>query len=239
MQPGPGTRSIQLTGPLGSAALPPICANCAHPSAGHAVVESVFRRSGTDSPDVYLVGRMYAPFCHACRQKHDAERPPIRFFDRALMMFRTSEVLSGLAPAATALFILYIALPRFLRFDVISVAVFGGLAGFFFFIAYWGFKAAWEKSEQYAVRPPSSVTSSVTFTDDISELFEPERRIYTMRNPQFADAFIELNRQRMWRPDGRTARVAKHKRKLAYIGFGILAGAAVIYGMLKDFGLLP
>lgn len=204
-----------------------------------AIVETSFRRSDSDSPDYYLIGRMNAPFCPACLSRHYTERPPIRFVDRVLMMFRVSEVFSGIMPAATALFILYIALPRFLRFDLISMAVFGALSAFFFFVAYWGFKDAWEKSERFAVRPPSSVTSSIQFSDDLSQMFESPRHIYTMRNLVFAEAFVELNRQRMWRPDGKPARVARRKRTLAYFVFGVLAAAAVVYGILDDMGLLP
>ena len=202
-------------------------------------MERVFEVSGSDSPTYHLVGRMAAPFCASCLSQHYAERPPIRLVDRALMMFRTSEVLSGLAPAATGLFFLYVGLPKILRFDVVSIAFIGGLSAFFFFIAYWGFKAAWEKSERFAVRPPSSVTSAVSFSDDISESFEPERRVYTLKNPGFAAAFIEMNRDKMWRPDGRSAQVARRKRTVLYILFGILAAAAVIYGVLEDMGLLP
>ena len=77
------------------------------------------------------------------------------------------------------------------------------------------------------------------FTDDRSDLFETEHRTYNFRNPEFAAAFIELNKTRIWQPDGRRARVAQRKRKIAYIVFGIAAGAAVLYGFLEDMGLLP
>ena len=131
-------------------------------------MERVFEVSDSDAPTYYPIGRMAAPFCASCLTRHYAERPPIRFLDRALMMFRTSEVLSGLAPAATALFFVYVSLPRLLRFDVVSMAFIGGLSAFFFFIAYWGFKAAWEKSERFAVR---RVLDQTIASGPVGELF--------------------------------------------------------------------
>jgi hypothetical protein len=48
----------------------------------------------------------------------------------------------------------------------------------------------------------TSVTLAFDFGPDISDALDPgERRIYTMRDAVFAEAFVQLNRDRVWAPD--------------------------------------
>lgn len=235
VQPGTGTQTVELKGPLGSSRMPALCVSCAAPYGGFAVVESVFTRTHSDSPNTYVVGRLSVPLCVACLGRHNAERPPIDAVKRVLLMFRTPEVFAGIAPGAASLFVLWIAIPRFLRFDLISMGFFSALSGFFGLIAFFGFRAAWQDSERYAVQPPSSVSSAIRFSDDRADLFEPEHHTYILSNPQFAAAFIELNKALIWRPDGRQANVARQKRNLSYIVFGIVVACVVIYSLLDEF----
>lgn len=66
---------------------------------------------------------------------------------------------------------------------------------------------------------PTSVLAAANFTDDVSELFEPERRTFTFRDPVFAAQFAALNAERIW--SGRSPR-ARWARKARNVVFGVL-----------------
>ena len=70
-----------------------------------------------------------------------------------------------------------------------------------------------------------------SFGHDISAAFEPERRIYTLRNPHFAEAFTLVNRDRLWDPASPHAQRAASKRAFATALAIVLAAAAVIRGL--------
>lgn len=73
---------------------------------------------------------------------------------------------------------------------------------------------------------PTSVLAAANFTDDQSELFEPERRTFTFRDPVFAAQFAALNADRLWDAKAPRARRARWLRKAALYAV-VAAGAAI------------
>jgi hypothetical protein len=72
---------------------------------------------------------------------------------------------------------------------------------------------------------PTSVLAAADFTDDRAELFEPERRTYTFRDPDFAERFRALNADRVWSGKSPRARWARTARRTV---FGLLLGFGAI-----------
>jgi hypothetical protein len=46
--------------------------------------------------------------------------------------------------------------------------------------------------------PPTSITSAIDFSDDLSRGFEPSWRQFRFRRADYARAFRDVNRDRLW-----------------------------------------
>lgn len=71
---------------------------------------------------------------------------------------------------------------------------------------------------------PTSALRAVDFTDDRSELFEPERHLFTFQNGEVAARFVELNAGREWDPASPRALWARTAR-------WVLTGVVVLVGL--------
>ncbi|MBL8219937.1 MAG: hypothetical protein JNL62_11950 [Bryobacterales bacterium] len=91
--------------------------------------------------------------------------------------------------------------------------------------------AIWLGSRHLAVRAPTSVTSAVQFTDDLSQTFEPSWRRFTLRNADYAARFRDGNRERLWtrsRPEAQRALVLRYYGKyVLFVVLGIVALLAI------------
>ncbi len=76
--------------------------------------------------------------------------------------------------------------------------------------------------------PPTSVLAAANYTDDQSELFEPDRRTYTFRDPVFAAQFAALNADRVWSGRSPRARWARRTRRVLFGAFLVVAGLAIL-----------
>src|SRR5205809_6126962 len=111
---------------------------------------------------------------------------------------------------------------------MIPVAFFGLIAGVLG-------KQILNRSSRYRVPPDTSVSSSFTFTRDRKKMFEPSRRRFQFRNELFAEAFTEVNRDKLWDPRSALAGNAATKRALVY-AFAIAAGAVfVLWSIWNDW----
>ena len=72
----------------------------------------------------------------------------------------------------------------------------------------WSLIQGWRSTRADRLEAQTDVTRSCDFSDDVSWLFDGERRIYSMRNEAFARAFTDANRDRLWTAadDARTSR---------------------------------
>jgi hypothetical protein len=75
--------------------------------------------------------------------------------------------------------------------------------------------------------PRSDITNACDFSKNVSMEFGRKRHIYTMRNKAFADAFIELNRDRVWTREDQE----RSSWRVLYQGV-ILLGALIIARLL-------
>jgi hypothetical protein len=76
--------------------------------------------------------------------------------------------------------------------------------------------------------PPTSVLAAANFTDDRSELFEPERRTSTFRDPVFAAQFAALNADRVWSAKAPRARLARRARNVVFALLLVFGGLAML-----------
>ena len=160
---------------------------------------------GDGSPSV----ETYTPwFCGDCAALHQRElwRPgPADYFKR---FFASGEVLGALVAGVVGLF--------FFKEAVVKLSL------ILFFFSLWPLGVAWFlisrnwKRQAYRfAAPPTSITSSVDFSDDQSAEFEPAWASFEFRDAAYAAAFRELNRERVWSPASAEAVAARQKRAWA------------------------
>jgi hypothetical protein len=74
----------------------------------------------------------------------------------------------------------------------------------------------------------TSVTLAFDFSPDVSDVLDHhQRRVYSMRDPAFAEAFTALNRERVWRTDPVAERAEKRVWIMCAV-FLALAGLAAL-----------
>ena len=184
----------------------------------------------------YTATRLRVPVCSTCLQRHHAEGKFWSLPARLLLCFRSFLIIAVIGASVMFSLIAPAFLRQLLKADLIGVLAFGAVLTFFGAIAAGSLRAAWNETERFAVSPPTSVSRMVQWTTDLSAMFEPEHRGYTFVNPQFAQAMLDRNRDRIWTASSPTARHAAAKRRvLKYVLVAIVAVFAVI-GILKENG---
>ena len=76
-----------------------------------------------------------------------------------------------------------------LGWSLVALMVFGAI---------WSAFLLWQTTRASRLDPLTEITRSCDFSEDVGYFFEKERRIYAMRNEQFARAFATLNAGRGW-----------------------------------------
>lgn len=210
----------------GKPAFPRLCVNCCAPAETRLTVERAFQHG-----DSRTVIAFQPYFCAACISTHRAEQKsdPTLFFRRLLHGWRLWIPLLG------CFWLFTIALPSaleaFASRDPKGMVLSGGLATLFALIVLVCAAGIWRGSQHLAVKPPSSITSAIHFTGDLSQTFEPTWRRFTLRNDAYAQQFREANRDRLWsrsRPESQRALVLRHYGKyVMYAAIAILAAFAI------------
>jgi len=91
--------------------------------------------------------------------------------------------------------------------------------------------AMWRDTRRFRVPPQTEVTLACDFSDDISEAFEGERRVYAIRDEGFAEELAAANRDRAWT---RAMRARSRRLQLAVATVGV--ALAVGYWLWTNFG---
>lgn len=206
---------VELRGSLDSLAWPAVCASCGATAAERIMVRKVFPRPRYRSRRrrvgmaTYAVASAHIPFCAACAERHRelaTRRSPA---SRMVGVLLTPLLIPIVGSAYFGNIVLRSAL------DVPpgdpGAGIAWGLTALFAVIFLWSVFAAWHATRPGRVEPQTDVTRACDFSDDVSQLFEEERRIYTMRDATFADAFYAANRDRNWT----AADDARSSRRLA------------------------
>lgn len=216
----------------GKPVFPPLCANCG--AAAHARL-TVARAFGHGDGSRVVSYRPF--FCDGCIAVHRGELKP----DATILFRRLVSRWQLWIPVLGSGWACSVALPglfdSLLRRDGAGVLMSGALVVFFALIALGCMAAIWMGSRHLAVRKPTSVTSAVQFTDDLSQTFEPSWRRFTFRNAEYAERFREKNEERLWsrsRPEAQRAMVMRHYGKyLLYLLLALLA----VFAIADEFGI--
>ncbi len=204
---------VELRGKPGSLAWPSVCANCGTMASERIAVRKAFprpRRRGRGSRRNGLVGfattEAQVPFCGGCAGLHRqtvVRKSATGNLLRALLT-------PMLIPMAGSAFFFVITLRAVIenppngQFAQMAWGLPALMAGIFI----WSLIAGWRSTAADRLEAQTDVTRACDFSDDVSWLFEGERRIYSMRNETFARSFADANRDQVWTAadDARTSR---------------------------------
>jgi hypothetical protein len=223
---------VTLNGRPSRLAMPTCCANCASTAVGRLPIEKVFRRdAGADDGMRYVISTAEVPFCPRCLARHRLEAATVSPLQRVVLCFRQPVILSALVMGGFAVFLGPPALDAAFSGSGLGGPIFLSIVLLFGLIAAASGFAAFQLSRRHAVVPPTSVTSAFDYTDDQSELFDRERRTYRLRNPTFADAFVDANRHSQWDPSSARA-TAGHRGRIVLL---IVFAMATIFILIGTF----
>jgi hypothetical protein len=228
----PNAHRLELVGAPGALAWPALCPNCGAPARERIRVGKVFmvNYQFDDLPAWYRVCRVAIPFCAGCAARHRSEQPAASAAERLLTMVRAEMAIPMVLMGAAALFCAREAIASLP--DQVGASVMGGLGLLFALGSAACARSAWKRSERFRVPPQTSVTLACDFSDDISDPFDEQRRVYAIRDPRFAETFGDMNAQAAWDPEAPRARRARSRRGVAS---ALLIIAAVVGLILQHF----
>lgn len=204
---------VELVGSLGSLAWPSVCANCGTDTDERLTVRKVFNRPRpvrrvSRGFRRYIIRAAEVPYCADCAVRHRALVPPRTFLGDAWRV-----LWPVLIPMAGAGFFFQLSFRIALaeqRSGGQGSKYIWGIPALFAFILVWCVAVAWWSSRSARVERQTEVTRACDFSDDVSRVWERERRIYALRHERFARAFADLNAGRVWTwdDDRRSSRVS-------------------------------
>ena len=103
-----------------------------------------------------------------------------------------------------------------------------GLVALMAFIIVWTSVLWWRVTRPGRLEPQTEITRSCDFSGDVSQMFERERHIYSMRNETFARAFETANLDARWTD----ADQARSRRLSPLIALGLLLALAAVATVL-------
>ncbi len=216
---------MELVGRLNGIDWPHICASCGTDTHERLTVRKVFgrprshlRHSGSFSRQVIHCAQI--PYCTSCAARHRALTPP-----RNLLVDLWRMLWPVLIPMAGSgwLFILTLRIELGVPSGDPYSKYAWGLPALFAGIFVWCIVIAWYSSRALRVEKQSDVTRSCDYSDDVSWVWERERRIYALRNERFAQAFAVANAARVWRSDD--DRRSKRTATAIITAAGVMAAA--------------
>jgi hypothetical protein len=194
---------VELTGGLSELDWPSICANCGTDTHERFTVQKVFGRPRrnvrqTGSYQRQVIRSAQIPYCGSCIARHRALTVP-----RSLLGDLWHMLWPVLIPMAGAgwFFLLTLRIELATPSSDPYSKYAWGLPALFGAIVVWCVMIAWYSSRALRVEKQSEVTKACDFSDDVSWMWERERRIYSMRNERFARAFGSANASRAWSAD--------------------------------------
>ena len=233
----PHLHRVELTGTLRALAFPNRCPNCAGATAERLRIRKVFgrragrrRRMSPSSYPGYRIDAADVPYCPACIAQDARERESLASRWRARLPSLTLQSLPALPCLGFAVFLLRtVGAP--LHAGDTTVGFERALALLF---GVWGLGLigrAWWETRRYMVPRQTSVTLAFDFSPDISDVLDPgERRIYSMRDAAFAEAFTALNRDRIWLPNP----AADRAERLVWIACAVFIALGAIAALLLN-----
>lgn len=256
-----GVVAVEVVGPLRRAKFPDLCVKCGVPAQRVVALTKLFFHDDHKRSYFYADG-VAAPACAGCAAEHQRELRPIDpEVKRRLLRGWAVATLPYIVPVAVISWMLTLFVPELLEAlreaEPAEVAIWGAVCGFFalMWLVFVGLilkggrpmvlspgygrpvPARVERgplgSRYIAPMEPTSLMRAMDFSEDESELFEPERHRFTFRNYEVAAGFSELNAHRQWDPASRRAQLAVAARR-ALIGLVVLG---VLYMLVAEYFL--
>lgn len=226
---------IELVGALAALDWPSICANCGADTGDRLIVKKVFGRPRSNTRRAryqrQVIQSAQIPYCRSCAARHRELTPP-----RSLIGDLWSIVWPVLIPMIGAGWFFQLTLRMMFdtpRTDPYSKYAWGPPA-FFGAIVLWCLVISWYSSRALRVEKQSEVTQACDYSDDVSWLFERERRVYGMRNERFARAFSAANNARGWSADD--DRRSYWIRGVTYTVAAIaLVAGGIVFALVRGF----
>jgi hypothetical protein len=192
-------------------AYPALCPNCGETASKRIDVQKVFERY-SDGYE-YVTATIGVPYCDRCIAEHRRELRTLGWPQRLVVSLVTQSTIGALCFGVAALAFLPAALRDLTRpsFPILVLVV-----SCCALIAYWFLAQSWSSTAHRRVPPQTSITRTFDFSDSHAEAFDAPRATYSIRNAAFAEAFMALNRDRVWNPEAPTAQRAARSRKLIY-----------------------
>ena len=198
----PAVERVDLHGRLRSAVWPPLCANCCAPATSKLVVKKIFRRQPggryLGHGWKYVIRSARIPYCPTCMAHNAdivaAERMP--FLELIVRLVATPLVIPFVGGAIVA----RVFLPDTITKPIGDPLHNAGLAIAAAMLLAMGTSAwgSWHATSFHLVPAENEITSACTFSDELGDLFTSWHRAYAFRNREFAQAFISVNRERLW-----------------------------------------
>ncbi|HEV2735981.1 MAG TPA: hypothetical protein VGV85_14135 [Longimicrobiaceae bacterium] len=255
-----GVVAVEVVGSLGHAEFPDLCVECGTAADRTIPITKLYYHHGHDNPSYYFTAGVAAPACGGCVQAHQRELSPIApEAKRRLLRGWALAALPYVVPMGVIFWLLTRFVPLLAEAvregtEPIEMAVWGAVCAFFGLLGFMFWGRVMKPGRKMIVTPadtpayvkvergplggwfiaptdPTSLMRSVDFTDDISELFEPERHRFTFRNYEVAARFGELNAHREWNPASPRAQFAAMGRK-AVIAAVVLF---VVWTLVEEF----
>lgn len=203
---------------------PPVCPKCAMPANEKLEIGKRFVRAASRGKRRYDYIHYLVPFCGSCATKHRAEEKPAREEANRNRLRRALFAGTGATVIAAALAVFYTTVldTDFGYTGETVTLLLTGLLLVFVLVAL----LYWFNSPEFTVFPPTQITESVHFSDDLSTGFEPQWREFKFTQMAYTRSFAELNQKRLWDPSSPAARRARQlPDMIAYT----LLGLAIAY----------
>ena len=193
--------SLELRGSPNEVSWPGTCASCGDSAAEQITVKKAFRprprRRGGNSGSFmrpYRIASAPVPFCGKCATEHRAtvRRPSTA---KKLMSFFLTPLVIPVVGSAWVASKVY---PSMNGVTGTGALIGWGLFALMAANMVWCTFLMWQTSRASRLDPLTDITRACDFSEDVSEFYEKERRIYSIKNKTFAESFAALNQDRVW-----------------------------------------
>ena len=184
---------VALKGSPRSVVWPAICPNCGMPASTHIDVKKIFGRyyQYSSRSTFRTIVTMRIPYCSACADRHAQLVKPMPSVVGSF--FRTPALLSTIGAIAVGaiLWNIFVLGGEGVAVSARIYASFGVIL-----LVATGILLTWREARFLRVSPLTDVTIAADFTGNVDYPLG-RRRLYTIRNPECAEAFREANKDRV------------------------------------------
>lgn len=229
---------LELKGSPNELSWPRVCAHCGEGAAEQIIVSKAFRprprrhRSGSSWMRPYRITSAPIPFCGSCAAEHRATVESPSTVSKLLNMLLNPLMIPVVG-------CIWLATVFYGGARGTSIRDPAGRLGWSLFAlvvvgAVWSLFLVWQTTRASRLDPRTDITRACDFSEDVSQFFEKERRIYALRNKAFAEALAAANANRVW-----TEVEQSRSKTLSWIvALGLLVLLGGVVGVLALTGRL-